>query len=377
MKVALLGHGTVGSGIEKILNGMKDTDIDICSILVRNIRPDMDERYTDDVEKIFGNKPECIIECLGGDEPAYSYVKRALESGIDVISANKKMLSRHMDLFDTAKSNNTKLLFEASCGGGIPWLINIRRIKRNDEIVSIKGIINGTCNYLLSRLFNEDISFTDALKNAQELGYAEADPSDDICGYDSRYKLTLSIYEAFDKIMDYASIPCFGIDNITDKDIQYAKDNNMVIKLIASADLKGNNISASVMPCFIRKDDIFASVSSNNNILMSDSKYLGKAYFAGQGAGSLPTGHAIVQDLLDLKNNEMCLNESEADKIDNDISRLGVFYIRHQDIAVFKDYIAEKISDDSFISRRCSFKGISDIIDNNHDEKMFIGEINR
>ena len=223
MKIAILGHGVVGSGVRQIIEAKKKEEIEIISILVKDQNEVNDERFTTDAQDILNNPEiETVIECMGGDEPAHSYVKTALEKGKNVISANKKMLSNRLDLFETAEKNNVKLLIEASCGGGIPWLINLRRIRRNDDIKEISGILNGTTNYLLSRLFSEDISFEEALKNAQKLGYAERDPSDDICGYDVRYKLDLSIYEAFDLLVDNKEIPTYGISAINDKDIAYA-----------------------------------------------------------------------------------------------------------------------------------------------------------
>lgn len=371
MKIGILGHGVVGSGVSKIIESNNYEDIQICSILVKNESEILDDRFTLNIDDILNNKEiDTVIECMGGDEPAHSFVRKALENGKNVISANKKMLANHLDLFDIANKNNVKLLIEASSGGGIPWLINLRRIKRSDEISEIKGIINGTTNYLLSRLFNEDIDFDEVLKDAQKLGYAEKDPTDDIKGYDVKYKLCLSSYEAFDLLIDHNSIPTYGIDTINKQDINYAKENGYVIKLIASASYKGNKLQAIVMPRFIKKDDIFASVNSNFNIVMSNSNYLGKAYFIGQGAGSLPTGQAIVQDVLDLKDNNYLNEKRDIRRIDNDINIESKYYIRGN-IDKLGKYIDKKINDNTIITKKCLYSDIKDLI----DENMFIGEI--
>lgn len=376
MKIAILGHGVVGSGVSKIIEESCSDEITIAKILVRYENEMKDDRFTLDYETIVNDTDiDAVVECMGGDEPAHTYVRRALEAGKNVVSANKKMLARHLDLFDIAKEKGVKLLVEASVGGGIPWLVNLRKMRRDDHIRQIAGIMNGTTNYLLSRLFSEGINFIDALSNAQELGYAERDPSDDICGHDVRYKTCLSALKAFDLVVDEKKIPTFGIENIDDKDIAYARDNGRVIKLIGRAEYMDGKLNAYVMPGFVKKDSLFASVSSNNNILMSESEYLGKAYFVGQGAGSLPTGHAIVQDLEDLANDMVDEEAETITRKDVDNEKEGTFYIRCSDMEGFNDMIDKKIDDQSFITKRCKVYDLVKKIEGLNDEKLFIGEI--
>ena len=160
MKIAILGHGVVGSGVSKIIEESCSEKITITRILVRDEKEMKDDRFVQDYETIVNDRSiDTVVECMGGDEPAHTYVKRSLEAGKNVVSANKKMLAKHLDLFDIAKQNNVRLLVEASVGGGIPWLVSLRKMRRDDPIEKIAGIMNGTTNYLLSRLFCEDISF--------------------------------------------------------------------------------------------------------------------------------------------------------------------------------------------------------------------------
>lgn len=371
MKIGILGHGIVGSGVSRIIGENNYEDLKIVAILVRDEKKMLDERFTLDYETILNNEEiDTIVECMGGDEPAYTFVRKALLKGKNVVSANKKMLASHLDLFDIAEENNVSLLIEASCGGGIPWFANIRRIEKSDQISSFRGIMNGTTNYLLSRLFNEDIGFEDVLKDAQRLGYAEKDPGDDLSGRDVLYKTILSIYQLFGARIRPEEIYCYGIENIDQKDIAYAKENNVVIKLISQAGIEDDKLKACVMPHLLKKDDLFANTGMNFNILECESQYLGKASFYGQGAGSLPTGHAIVQDLLELKDGTYQKKITERKMELSDVE--GRFYIRNKDIDKLDDLIELGIDDEMIITRNCLLKDIVNKID---VEKGFIAEV--
>ena len=215
MKAALLGYGTVGKGVDAIWKAEGLKDLELTKILVRRKEAMEDERFTLDFDSIISDENiDVVIEAMGGEEPAYSYVKESLEAGKHVISANKKMLARHMDLFETAEKHNAKLLIEASCGGGIPWFSNMESLRRSDHIESFKAIMNGTSNFILSSIFEEGRSFDDALEQAKKLGYAEADPSDDLCGYDVSFKTALSVYKAFDRMIDVDAMAVFGIERL-------------------------------------------------------------------------------------------------------------------------------------------------------------------
>ena len=332
MMIGLLGHGVVGSGVRKIVDEAYTSEtasLCIKKILVKQLSSNGDERETANMDDILNDEDiDTVVECIGGYEPAHTYVKKALEAHRNVVTSNKKMLAVYAEeLFETAEKNGVYLLYEASVGGGIPWIHELKRIRRIDDIVSFEGIMNGTTNYILSSMDKEGTDFETALKKAQELGYAERDPSDDIDGYDVRYKTALSALTAFDVIVKPEDIPCFGIRHISKKDMEYAKKNGMTIKLLGRGKKEENRVSLSVMPCFVSDRDMLATVDQNYNAVSCVSATLGKAVLTGQGAGSLPTAHAVVQDLLDIQNNRAVMTHS-FHKTETDDQETGVYYIR-------------------------------------------------
>lgn len=374
MNIALLGHGVVGSGVTSVLKEEKIKDLIVSRILVARKESIKDERFTLDFEEIVNDENiRVIVECMGGIEPAYSFVRRAIEAGKHVISANKKMLANHMELFELANSKGVKLLAEASCGGGIPCISNLQRIARNDHILSFEGILNGTSNFILSTIFEKGHSFKETLKTAQELGYAERDPSDDIKGYDVRYKSVILSYFAFSKIIDPKNVFTFGIDTLSNEDIAYARERHKVIKLIAKAGYEDEKFYVYVMPHFVDERSIFGNVDSNYNILQIQSGYLGKASFIGQGAGSYPTGHSIVQDLLDL-NEKKYTEEKRASKETVENGKEGIFYVRCKD-QCFDELKDITITADSFLTKKCPISKIQECMKESEDETMFIGEM--
>lgn len=367
MKIALLGYGTVGKGFHEIIR-KSFPDHEVACILVRKKRDE--DLFVYDIEKVFENNPDVIVEALTGEYPAYNYCRMSLERSIPYITANKKMIARHLELFELAKSHKTKLLVEASCGGGIPWFSNIKRIRSSDRLSMIKGIMNGTSNYILSSIFNKNMNFDESLKKAQELGYAEADPSDDIKGYDTRYKLCISILKAFDLLCKVDDIPCLGIDDLKDEDINYARKNYLVIKLIGKAEYK-DRLNACVMPVFLRKDSVLGTVDVNYNLLEAESENLGRLDLIGQGAGSLPTGFSLVQDLCSLNEKDAYYKTSDAEVINNKKSK---FYLRSEEIEKYKEYISETISEDSAVCYDCSLDELLKI-HNEIEDELFIGEV--
>ena len=375
MKIALLGHGVVGSGVRQIIEERKLKDVEIVSILVKDENEKKDDRFTTDINTILNSSEiDTVIECMGGDEPAHSYVLKALENRKNVISANKKMLARHLDLFKVARHNKVHLLVEASCGGGIPWFSNIRKIRRNDDIESFSGIMNGTCNYILSKMFNEDKGYDEALKEAQELGYAEADPSDDVDGYDTLYKTVLSIYNVFDEVADYEKIPVFGIRNLNEDACHLIKEKGYTVKLLGKAGRTEFGVMAYVIPHLVKNSSIYARVDSNLNILSVTAQYLGTASFIGQGAGSLPTGHAIVQDLEDLLEKDFeNKRRKKVAKLNNEI--YGKWFIVHKDMSRFRKYVAEQLAENVIITEYCCLKDIMKTLNKYPDNKMFVAEV--
>jgi homoserine dehydrogenase len=229
-----------------------------------------------------------------------------------------------------ADANGVKLRFTSAVGGGIPWLFNLLRTKRCDEIVRIRGIVNGTCNYILDAMHDEGSDFGEMLKIAQELGYAEADPSSDIEGTDTLRKTVISTNLAFDAAIKEEDVPCYGIDTIQACDIAYLKKMGLVCKLMMNAEKNGNSIEVYVEPTAFPEGSLEANVKLNNNLITLTAKHIGTQSFFGQGAGMMPTGESVIQDVLDIRDGKQMVIADPADDIRADNSNaFHRYYIRH------------------------------------------------
>ena len=380
MKIGLLGHGTVGSGVRKIVDEKKTKEIselEISKILVRYEKDITDQRMTVDIHDIVEDPDiDVVVECIGGDEPAFSYVQAALFNGKHVVTSNKKMLVNHLgELLETARTRGVSLKYEAACGGGIPWMSNLDRTKRIDDIESFRGIFNGTTNYILSKMSDEGSEFVVALKEAQDCGYAEFDPSDDIDGMDTAYKVVLSSCKGFGILANIQDIDIYGIRHISAKDIAYACKHGYVCKLIGSGVKSDRSVSGTVIPTFIPKQNIFATIPANFNAIESDSKTLGKMTYVGQGAGSYPTAHAVVQDLIDLvlhQDTEVSFGVSVC--VDNK-SRVSSFYVRSVNLNRMEEVIEERIDEDTCITKRMSFVELASVMKTLEDDAVFVAEV--
>ena len=380
MKIGLLGHGVVGGGVRQIIDEgatWEVRELEVKKILVKDESELTDPRCTLNFDEIL-NDPEIeiVAECMGGLEPAHTFAKKALEKGKYVVTSNKKMLATYCeDLFETAVANNVTVHYEASCGGGIPWMASLDRTRRVDDIESFRGIFNGTTNYILERMKKEGKDFDEMLAEAQKLGYAERDPSDDIDGHDVKYKVSLSCVKAFDTLQDINDIITFGIRNIRREDLEYCAENRLTCKLIGTGSYHGDYISACVLPMFLKSDDVFANIPLNFNAIESDSKTLGAAAFVGQGAGSLPTAHAVVQNLVDIwKNQDPEINEKKVTPVDNQIHQ-GIFYIRTAKQAAFADVIDRRVSELAFITKKISLVQAAALCAAAGDDKIFLAEV--
>ena len=380
MKIGLLGHGTVGSGVRKIVDEKKTKEIselEISKILVRYEKDITDQRMTVDIHDIVEDPDiDVVVECIGGDEPAFSYVQAALFNGKHVVTSNKKMLVNHLgELLETARTRGVSLKYEAACGGGIPWMSNLDRTKRIDDIESFRGIFNGTTNYILSKMSDEGSEFVVALKEAQDCGYAEFDPSDDIDGMDTAYKVVLSSCKGFGILANIQDIDIYGIRHISAKDIAYACKHGYVCKLIGSGVKSDSSVSGTVIPTFIPKQNIFATIPANFNAIESDSKTLGKMTYVGQGAGSYPTAHAVVQDLIDLvlhQDTEVSFGVSVC--VDNK-SRVSSFYVRSVNLNRMEEVIEERIDEDTCITKRMSFVELASVMKTLENDAVFVAEV--
>jgi homoserine dehydrogenase len=379
MKIGLLGHGVVGSGVAAIIDANKTWEVEEVSvekILVKDQSECNDPRCTTNADDILEDPEiDIVVECMGGLEPAHTFVRKALANGKYAVTSNKKMLAAYcQDLFTLARRHHVTIHYEAACGGGIPWMASLDRTRRVDDIQSFRGIFNGTTNYILSKMKEDGSDFDVMLKEAQRLGYAERDPSDDIDGYDVRSKVALSIVKAFDILPDVNAISTYGIRTIRTEDLAYASSQGRTVKLIGTSQNFGDAVSAFVIPAFVKNEDLFAAVPLNFNIIESTSETLGAAAFYGQGAGSLPTAHAVVQNVIDIvKNQDPEINDKTARPIDN-TRHEGVYYIRTAKKDVFADVIDHVVSEQAFVTKRVSLAEVDALVKKAEDPELFLAE---
>ena len=311
INIAVLGYGTVGSGVVEVINTNQDSinrragdEIRIKYVLdLRDFPGDpVQEVLVHDYETIV-NDPEVdiVVEVMGGLEPAHTFVKRALEAGKSVATSNKALVAKFgPELMDIARNKNINFLFEASCGGGIPIIRALNQSLTADQIDEVTGILNGTTNYMLTKMDMEGSRFESVLKEAQEKGYAEADPTADVEGYDSCRKIAILSSLAYGKFLNYEKIHTEGITRITPEDMEYARTMGMSIKLLAtSRKLSEDSYYAVVAPFLVGKNNPLYSVNDVYNGIFVHGNVLGDAMFYGSGAGKLPTASAVVADVVD------------------------------------------------------------------------------
>ena len=310
-KVAVMGYGTVGSGLIELIDKNRElgkNDIVLTKILVKDVSENADSNHKDiltsDAEEFFKAESEIIVELIGGTTVAYEYVKRALQLGKHVVTANKDLIASHgEELFKLAKENKVSIKFEASVGGGIPIIKPLTETLCGNEISSIKAILNGTTNFILTKMSQEGLSYNEALKEAQDLGFAEANPESDVKGYDAARKLAILSTLAFDKRVEWKKLNIVGIDEIDETDIAYANKYDCKIKLVGEAFVESNGIYATVKPMLVDKNSILSKVDNEVNIVVLDGCEIGELSFIGKGAGKLPTGSAVYGDVCDIINN--------------------------------------------------------------------------
>lgn len=310
MKIAILGYGTIGSGVAEVLETNHDN-------IAKRAGEEVTVKYILDLREFPGTKVEeilihdfsviasdaeigCIVETMGGVEPAYSYVKEALLRGKSVCTSNKELVAEHgAELLEIARQKKVNFLFEASVGGGIPIIRPLNQSLTADEIMEITGIVNGTTNYILTKMSREGETFEAALSKAQELGYAERNPEADVEGHDAGRKLAILASLAYGMQVDYEDIYMEGITKLTDVDFRYAEALDAEIKLLVSGKREGDSFYAMVAPKMIRSDNPLYSVQDVFNAILVRGNMLGDVMFYGSGAGKLPTASAVVADIVD------------------------------------------------------------------------------
>ena len=313
IKVGLLGSGTVGSGVVRVLReNMEEitarvgTRLVLAKVLVRDLkkpRPYLDGiELTDKPEDILEDEEiSVVVEVMGGIHPAKEYMLRALESGKSVVTANKDVVAEYgQELFDMAEQHDVDFRFEASVGGGIPIIMPLKQCLTANRISEVLGIVNGTTNYMLTKMSEDGASYDDVLKEAQEKGYAEANPSADVDGLDAARKAAILSSIAFNMRINFSDVSVEGITKITPEDIAYAKNLGYVVKLLAIGKDTEDGVNVRVHPVFLPQEHPLASVNGVYNAIFVRGNAIGEAMFYGPGAGSLPTASAVVSDIIDV-----------------------------------------------------------------------------
>lgn len=329
MKLGIFGYGVVGGGVGRIVD--KRDDMEVSKILVLPREADVDPRTVTDVNEIINDKSiDTVVEVMGGVHPSFEFVSAALKAGKNVVTANKALVSAYYnELLALANENNVVFRCTAAVGGGIPWLVNLARCRRADNITAIWGIMNGTTNYIMNAMTTRDVDFSDILKQAQELGYAEADPTADIDGWDIRRKLCISAGVAFDRFPAEEDVPMFGIRCVTAEDIKNFRSLDRVCKLVAFSEKTENDISAYLEPSLFTADTLEAAVPANFNIISYDAEYAGVQSFYGQGAGRFPTAYNVVSDLVDIVSGETGFyTENTVEANVNNAATVHPYYVR-------------------------------------------------
>ncbi len=316
IRAAILGLGTVGTGVYKIIQKQHEefphkigAELEVAKILVRNTKKSREgidmTLVTDSWDEIINDDSiDIVIEVMGGIEPARTYISEALSRGKHVVTANKDLMAEHgHELLEIAAEHKCDLLFEAAVAGGIPIIRPLKQCLAANNITEIMGIINGTTNFILTKMTDENMEFSEALALAQKLGYAEADPTADVEGLDAGRKIAILASIAFNSRVTFSDVYTEGISKITAKDIKYAKELDCVIKLIATAKHTADGVEVRVTPMFIPKSHPLASVNDSFNAVFVHGDSLGDAMFYGRGAGELPTASAIMGDVIDVCRN--------------------------------------------------------------------------
>ena len=306
LRVGLIGFGTVGSGVYKSLSSFDN--VEIVKIAVKNINKprsiELPEGILTDNPYDITNDPsiDVVAELMGGVEPAWDYIKTAIENGKHIVTANKELLAKHgEELFNLAEKNNRVVLYEAAIAGGIPIIMPVKTILAGNRINKIQAILNGTTNYILTKMDTDNASYEEVLKEAQTLGYAETDPTGDVEGFDAAYKITTLATIAFKSRVKFENVYREGITKIRKEDIAKANELGYKIKLIANATIdENNNADVRVHPMLVPKDSMLAHINYVTNAVSISGHPIGNIVLSGPGAGEFPTASSVIGDILSI-----------------------------------------------------------------------------
>jgi len=305
LSIGLFGFGVVGTGLYEVLNKSQLLDARIAKIVVKNKTKtrQLDASYFSYEKEAILDDPSInvVVELINDSEAAYDIVSTALKNGKHVVSANKKLIAEHFEeLIQLAKENGVSFLYEAAVGGSIPIIRNLEEYYNNDTLSAVQGIVNGTTNYILTQA-NSGIAYAEALKKAQELGFAEIDPTLDVDGFDSKFKLVLLMKHAFGIIVNPSDVFNCGIRQIKPQDVRYANEKGYRIKLFSRAEKLADGIAGFVAPHFVTRDHFAYQVNNEFNAVVVEAAFSDKQLFIGKGAGSYPTASAVLSDVSALQ----------------------------------------------------------------------------
>lgn len=385
LNIGLFGFGTVGRGLYDVLKRIDLKNVAIKRVCVRSLtKPrNVDVALTDNPDDIFNDSEiNFIVELIDDADAAYVIVKRALQSGLPVVSGNKKMLARHIEeLIELQTRHNVALLYDASACGSIPVIRNLEEYYDNDLLTSVKGILNGSSNFILSKIFNENMSYDDALKLAQDLGFAESNPSLDIDGWDSLFKLIIITVHAFGIYVEPEKIFTYGISNMNDEDIRFANEKERRFKLVAHVEkLNDNRLIMSVMPQLISHDKYIYSVEDEFNGVVIKGLFYDKQFMFGRGAGGYPTGSAVLSDITAFVHNYKYeykkRNDSQLPEYTTDhVFRVYYRYSNLSDLSLLnfesisEEYKSEKYN---YVIGRVSLQSLLEVSDELRKRNIFI-----
>ncbi len=367
LTIGMFGFGVVGQGLYDIIK-TKKLNLEIKKFVIKNAgktRSLPTELFSTNPNDIL-NDPEIntVVELIDDADAAFEITKKALTSGKNVVSANKKMIATHLqELTALQQQHGTSLLYEGAVCGSIPIIRNLEEYYDNELLHSVSGIFNGSSNYILSKIFNENQSYDTALKKAQELGFAETDPTLDVGGYDPKFKLTIVASHAYGLFVKPDQILNLGIDRLDNTDIRYAKEKNLKIKLIPLAkEVSNSEVVLYVLPKFISKDSILFNVENENNGVLVKAAFADEQFFYGKGAGGHPTGSAVLSDITALRYDYRYEYKKHLDAQE-------LHYTTNVDIKVYFRYTDENVLEN------IAFKNISERF-YGEDYKYVIGHLN-
>ncbi len=351
LRIGLFGFGVVGTGLYDVIHKTKGIHAKIVKICVKHrdkARPIPMDFFTFDKNDILNDDSlDVVVELIDNADEAFDIVSAAMKKGKAVVSANKRMIAENFhELYELQKKHNAPFLYEASACGSIPIIRNLEEYYDNDLLTSLEGICNGTTNYILTKTSEEKISYADALKGAQQSGFAESDPTLDVKAFDAKFKLTILLTHTFGIFVKHNEIFNFGIQNLSVEDSTFAKEKGVRIKLIAHTFSANGKILAYVMPKFIHKGDMFYDVRNEFNAVQLEASFSDKQFFYGKGAGSHPTASAVLSDLAALMYDYHYEYKKYNQRLESNNKANGTTFTNDQLLNVYLRYSDEKLLKD-------------------------------